>query len=176
MLRVVGIDVGLLGAAALIERSQGDDLGDGQLGRRQDRIVDVIDLPTVGEDAQKRILVPELKKWLVAMHGDVAFLEDVHAMPKQGVASTFKFGRAAGAIEATVACVGLPWRLVTPVLWKRAMSLKGKDKEPSRQLVLQRFPEQTGYFTRMLDHQRAEACLIAVFGCDLIERERSQAA
>lgn len=171
MIRVVGIDVGLTGALALIER--GHDFGDGNIG---DRIVDAIDIPTYGEGAQKRVQVPEVKRWLIAARADFAFVESVWAMPQEGVSSAFKFGRAAGALEAVVACVGVSWRLVAPVTWKAHYKLKGPDKEPSRQLVLHRFPLSGDLFKRKLDHGRAEAVLIAIYGADLIERERGMAA
>jgi hypothetical protein len=54
-------------------------------------------------------------------------------------------------------------------------SLHGPDKEPSRQLVIARLPQQTGYFARKADHGRAEAVLIALYGLDLLERERAPA-
>jgi len=52
-------------------------------------------------------------------------------MPRQGVASAFKYGRAAGTIEAVIACLGIPTVLVEPSKWKRAFHLNS-DKEASR--------------------------------------------
>jgi len=161
---LIGIDPGLSGAAAIVERTD-----------QADRIVDVIDLPIVGEGARRRILVPELQRFIVAAQAEVAFIEDVHAMPREGVASAFKFGRACGAIEAVIAAVGLPSRLVQPKAWKKHHGLAGPDKEPSRQLVIARLPQQTNFFSRKADHGRAESVLIALYGLDLLERERGLA-
>jgi crossover junction endodeoxyribonuclease RuvC len=119
---VLGLDPGLSGAAAIVERHASAD-----------RIADVIDLPTVGEGASRRILVPELMRFIIAAKADLAVIEEVHAMPGQGLASTFRFGRAVGAIEATIAALGVPSRLVLPQAWKKHFALRGPDKEPSRQ-------------------------------------------
>jgi hypothetical protein len=161
---VLGLDPGLSGAAAVVERHASAD-----------RIIDVVDLPTVGEGASRRIMVPALARFVIAAKADVAIIESVSAMPGQGLSSTFRFGRAVGAIEATIAAAGLPSRLVLPQAWKKHFALRGPDKEPSRQLVIARMPQQTNYFARKADHGRAEAVLIALYGLDLLERERAPA-
>jgi crossover junction endodeoxyribonuclease RuvC len=161
---LIGVDPGLSGAAAIVERSASAD-----------RIVDVVDLPTIGEGASRRILVPQLMRFIIAAKAELAVIESVSAMPGQGLSSTFRFGRAVGAIEATIAAAGLPSRLVQPQAWKKHFSLRGPDKEPSRQLVISRMPQQTNYFARKADHGRAEAVLIGLYGLDLLERERAPA-
>lgn len=91
------------------------------------------------------------------------FVERVSAMPRQGVASTFAFGRAVGAIHASVQLAGLRLELVTPSAWKRALGL-GKDKEAARALALRRFPALAADLARSKDVDRAEALLIASLG------------
>jgi len=54
------------------------------------------------------------------------------------VASTFKFGRATGAIEATVALCGVPMSVVEASVWKRRFGLYGTEKETPRLLAIQK--------------------------------------
>ena len=91
------------------------------------------------------------------------YVEHVSAMPKQGVASTFKFGRAVGAIWATVQLTGLRLELVTPTEWKRWHRI-GPEKEQARALAIRRFPALASDMARKKDADRAEALLIADFG------------
>ena len=91
------------------------------------------------------------------------FVENVSALPKQGVASTFKFGRAFGTILATVQLSGLRLELVTPRTWKKHHRL-GRDKESARALAIRRFPRLASDLARKKDADRAEALLIADFG------------
>jgi hypothetical protein len=65
-----------------------------------------------------------------------------------------------------VACLDLPlFPPVMPNTWKSHFKIPGGDagKEPSRQMVIQRWPQLAPFLTRKLDHQRAEAFLIAVW-------------
>jgi crossover junction endodeoxyribonuclease RuvC len=167
--RILGIDPGLSGGVAVY-------------------FVDikrwlVIDLPTVGEGAQRRLNAPALRDWLGNPPPDHAFIESVQAMPSipdkfgirrgMGVASSFRFGRVTGAIEATVACCNIPITLVVPQSWKRFYGLRGSDKEASRALALRRFPTAASHLARKLDHGRAEAMLIAYFGASAVGAVRS---
>lgn len=89
---------------------------------------------------------------------DVAIVEKVGAMPKQGVSSTFKFGKAVGIIEGVLFSKGVPTVYVTPQRWKAVFSLTA-DKEKSRALAIQRHPTLKG-LSRVKDHGRAEALLM----------------
>lgn len=95
--------------------------------------------------------------------GDTAMIvvESVHAMPKQGVASTAKFMRAAGSIEAVAELTGYPFVLVTPQKWKKFHSLIGSVKESSLELARCHFP--TASLKRKKDHGRADALLMALW-------------
>jgi len=83
-------------------------------------------------------------------------------MPKQNVASTFKYARAVGSLETVVACSDIPYSIIEPAVWKKLHHLPGKDKEAARQRALQLFPAAHALFARKKDHQRAEAALIAL--------------
>ena len=89
----------------------------------------------------------------------VAVIEDVHAMPKQGVASMFKFGRSLGIAEGVLAGNGCSLRYVTPTKWKRALGLN-QDKGASRRRAIELWPSKAGLFKRVKDDGRAEAALI----------------
>lgn len=84
-------------------------------------------------------------------------------MPKQGLSSPFKFGRAFGAILATVQLNGLRLEVVTPVTWKKHHRL-GRGKEAARAMTLRRFADLAEYPTRKKDADRTEALLIAEYG------------
>jgi crossover junction endodeoxyribonuclease RuvC len=149
----LGIDPGIHGALAYVTITT-----DGP------RIIDAIDIPTIGAKAKERVNVHAVQEWIL-QHGPFrAFIERGQAMPRQGASSGYKFGRAVGAIEATVALCNVPLEIVEPSVWKRALRLKGKDKEGARQRALELFPHAQHLLTRRKDHQRAEAMLIAYFG------------
>jgi crossover junction endodeoxyribonuclease RuvC len=94
-------------------------------------------------------------------------IERAGAWPGQGVSSTFKFGRATGAIEATIALCSVPVEIVEPSAWKRFWKLPGKDKEAARQKALQLFPDAHAALARKRDHNRAESLLIALYGASV---------
>src|SRR5262249_32898644 len=83
-------------------------------------------------------------------------------MPRQGVASAFKYGRAVGTIEAVVACCQISLRVIEPSVWKRAFHLS-PDKEASRQLAAQIFPFAHDLLNLKCHHQRTEAILLALY-------------
>lgn len=156
-MKILGIDPGLSGGAAIYAPPFSLEL------RWQ-----IIDLPTVGELSQRRILAPALRDWIMQHAPDHAFVEQVSAMPKQGVSSGFRFGRAAGAIDAVIACCGVPVTYIAPQRWKKFHGLKGSDKEASRARALQLAPDLSSLLARKKDHGRAEAVLIALYGHKLL--------
>ena len=82
----------------------------------------------------------------------------------QGVATTFAFGKAAGAAEGMLKAHGIPYYTPTPGVWQKALGLGFKHddrKEYHRQTALQRHPDLAGYLARKKDHNRADAILIA---------------
>jgi hypothetical protein len=144
----VGVDPGLSGAIALVE-------SDGTL-------VDAYDMPIVGGQVSAHLLAG-LEPW---NHPDQPFgtvvIEDVHAMPKQGVTSSFNFGRSKGVVEGVFAGAGRPIEYVAPATWKRALHLS-KDKGASRRRAIELWPDHSDKFKRVKDDGRAEAALIALW-------------
>jgi Holliday junction resolvasome RuvABC endonuclease subunit len=151
-MKILGIDPGIHGGLAVV------DIVDGVAPT----LLAAIDVPTVGVKAKERVDVLAIRTWITMHQPDHAAIERGGSMPKQGVASTFKYGRAIGSIEATVALCGVPYTLIEPSVWKRRHGLYGADKEASRQLALQLFPSAAVLLARKKDHGRSEAMLIAL--------------
>jgi crossover junction endodeoxyribonuclease RuvC len=110
-----------------------------------------------------RILSKELKHILLNFIDGRDFeivTEDVHSMPNQGISSTYKFGRAVGAIEAVARDLPGTWHIVSPQRWKRDMGLTS-DKEDCRLKAISLFPDGYEYLSKKKHHNRAEALLLA---------------
>jgi crossover junction endodeoxyribonuclease RuvC len=107
------------------------------------------------------MLAAELR--LYNVHATCAYVEQVGAMPGQGVSSMFAFGEAFGLAKGVLAGLGIPLQVVTPARWKRDMRLNtGKDS--ARAMAAARWPQHAGEFRRVKDDGRAEAALIALWG------------
>jgi crossover junction endodeoxyribonuclease RuvC len=151
---VAGVDPGIRGGLAIVVVEDG----------AAPRLLAAIDVPVIGTGAKERVDAIAIRDWLAAHKPQHAYIERAQAMPKQGSSSGFKYGRAVGAIEAALALSGIPLTIVEPSIWKKFHHLRGKDKEGSRQRALQLFPEAHALLARKLDHQRAEAALLALYG------------
>lgn len=92
----------------------------------------------------------------------VVYLEQVGAMPGQGVTSMFNFGVSYGVVQGICAALNYPLILVRPSAWKKTASLIGKPKEAARTLAQQLYPEQELSLKKHVG--RADALLIARFG------------
>ena len=155
-MHISGIDPGLTGAVAILPEGL------------------FFDTPTasVKKGSSKKVyLVAEMASFIRSFgdssdpHSHV-YIEDVHAMPGQGVSSTFNFGRGFGLWEGIVAALGIPYTLIMPQRWQKEMlaGLPGKDKGASRVRAGQLFPHLANQLTRVKDHGRADALLIAEYG------------
>ncbi len=107
MRKSLGVDVGLSGAAAILIEIDGAVT-----------VVSAIDIPIIGGGAARRVNVLALQEWLLSHGPAFAFCERAQSMPRQGVASTFRYGRSAGSIEATIQLCGIPVELVQATRWK----------------------------------------------------------
>lgn len=87
-------------------------------------------------------------------------VESVHSMPRQGVASTFKFGMAYGAAISLAERFNCPWHLVAPKKWKKLLGLDS-DKDNSLELARSLWPNAP--LSRKKDNGRAEALLLAEY-------------
>ncbi len=145
---VMGIDPGLSGAIAF-------------LFTRDPHRVAVEDMPVVDGNVSAPILAQTIKKYAPSY----AVIEHVNAMPKQGVSSTFNFGKAFGQVIGVGGALNIPLHFVTASKWKRRFALSA-DKEEARALALRLFPACATSFARKKDHGRAEAALIAKYGAE----------
>jgi len=150
---VLGVDPGLSGAISFYFPNEPG-------------LITAEDVPVAGGE----IDVATLARRLEQMRPTVAIVERVGAMPKQGVASTFKFGMAFGMVRGVIASCGVPMHLVTPAVWKKHYRLDS-DKEKARALALRLWPSSEA-FGRKKDHGRAEAALIARYGAEMIVRAK----
>ena len=150
---ILGVDPGAGGAIALYD----PDL----------KAVLVSDMPVVlvrvGRSERRQINETVLAATIRLYAPDSAFIERVHALPGQGVTSSFSFGMAYGLVRGMLAALCVPVQLVTPQEWKRAFRL-GPDKREARLVASRLFPDSAGRFARARDDGRAEAALLALFG------------
>lgn len=94
-------------------------------------------------------------------------VEMVGVRSNQGMSSSAKFMRAAGAIEATAALTRYPLVLVSPQKWKKHHDLIGKDKNASLEMARKLFPDAELRLKK--HHNRAEALMIALWLKELYE-------
>ena len=95
-----------------------------------------------------------------ALHGDdhEVVVEVVHSMPKQGVASSFKFGVAYGGAISIAQRLNCVVHMVTPQAWKKSLKL---DSDKNKSLAMARNLWPTAPLKRQKDNGRAEALLMA---------------
>lgn len=150
---ILGIDPGISGAYALYDPTKKEILG-------------AWDFPLTGTNKKKK----SINNYSLAMHIDtfakdvgLAVIEQVGAMPKQGVVSTFRFGEAFGLIQGIVASAMIPIFFPKPAVWKSLMGVT-REKETSLAKASAYFPSQAHLWAKKTKHGRAEAALLAVFG------------
>jgi crossover junction endodeoxyribonuclease RuvC len=126
------------------------------------------DMPIVAGEVNAAALA----KRVASMRPDIVIVERVGAMPGQGVASTFKFGAAFGAICGVLGALEIPVYRVAPTVWKRHFNLSA-DKEMARALAIRLFAATAEHFARKRDHNRAEAALLARYGAEVLRISES---
>ena len=141
----IGIDTGMTGAIAIIYGASSPEVYDFQDPRVLDALAAAVEMANIK-----------------------AAIEKVHAMPKQGVSTTFKFGVAYGQVQGWLDMLKIPYEFVTPTKWWRGVADsagKGKDKKQAAlDLARRLFPSiASKYLRRKKDHNRAEALLIAEY-------------
>jgi hypothetical protein len=127
--------------------------------------------PTDGEFSAHELsdLLTDIRTMEASSLSLMAGVERVHAMPKQGVSSCFKFGKVYGQILGVLSAKLIPYELVTPNEWMATM-LKGENREDGKnraKVVAQRlFPELNLRATERsttVHSGMADALLIAEF-------------
>jgi len=88
----------------------------------------------------------------------LAVIEQVHSMPKQGVASSFRFGVSYGFLRGCLVAAGMRFVEVSPVKWQTAMKCRTRgDKNVSKTRAQQLFPGIG------ITHATADALLLAEY-------------
>ena len=103
--------------------------------------------------------------WYASLDGNCkAVIEKVHAMPNQGVVSTFSFGESFGLLLGLLTAAGVPFEKVRPSVWCKEFGLKREKDESNtdwknrhKQLAQQLFPDID------VIHATADALLIAEY-------------
>ena len=153
---IIGIDPGITGAICFFEDGEVKDviempnMADGKKNKRQ------INGSQIFNEISVRIKDISKKEVLVVM-------EQVSAMPGQGVTSMFNFGQSFGVIKGICSAMQLSVHLVRPVKWKKYYSLIKCEKDASRTKVIEIFPYISSKLSKKKDSNKADAILIASF-------------
>ena len=153
-MRIFGIDPGIAGAIAILDRNE---------------IIDVKDLPTMseGKKNKKQLNSAHLSQYISSnvkdINKSVVVVEQVNAMPGQGVTSMFNFGQTFGAIKGISATLKLPIFFVRPSKWKKHFELINSSKDASRTKVIEMYPSFAEKLSKKKDVNKSDAILIARF-------------
>lgn len=91
-----------------------------------------------------------------------AAIEHVHAMPKQGVSSTFKFGMGYGLWKGILVALEIPFVEVRPQAWQKGLFKKADGKDAAMAVASRMFPSAELYGPRGGKKDgRADALLLA---------------
>ena len=90
-------------------------------------------------------------------------IEQVSAMPGQGVTSMFNFCQSFGILKGICSAMQLPMYFVRPAKWKKYFNLINSEKDASRTKAIEIFPYFSSYLSRKKDSNKADAILIASF-------------
>ena len=153
---IVGIDPGISGAICFFEDGQVKEIidmpvmADGKKNKRQ------INGPQIYNEISKRVNNFQKKDIIVV-------IEQVSAMPGQGVTSMFNFGQSFGVLKGLCSAMQLSMYFVRPAKWKKYFGLIKTEKDASRTKVIEIFPYISSQLSRKKDSNKADAVLIASF-------------
>ena len=153
---IIGIDPGISGSICFFE--------DG-------KITDVIEMPTMTEGKKNKkqvngsqIYNEILKRINKFQKKDIrVIVEQVSAMPGQGVTSMFNFGQSFGILKGICSAMQLPIYFVRPAKWKKYYNLINSEKDASRTRAIEIFPYFSSQLSKKKDSNKADAILIASF-------------
>lgn len=153
---IIGIDPGISGSVCFFQ--------DG-------KILQVIDMPTMIDGKKKKRQVNgsqiynEISKRIneIERQNIRVVIEQVSAMPGQGVTSMFNFGQSFGILKGICSAMQLPMYFVRPSKWKKHYNLINSDKDASRTRAIEIFPYFSSNLSKKKDSNKADAILIANF-------------
>ena len=161
---IIGIDPGLSGSICFFE--------DG-------KILDVVEMPTMTEGKKNKRQVNgsqvynEISKRIKQLDKkDIkVIIEQVSAMPGQGVTSMFNFGQSYGILKGMCSAMHLPMYFVRPAKWKKYFSLINAEKDASRTKAIEIFPYFSSNLSKKKDSNKADAILIASYYYETFKEE-----
>ena len=146
---IIGIDPGISGSICFFE--------DG-------KIIDVVEMPsmTEGKKNKKQVngsqiyneILSRIKK--TEKQNIRVIIEQVSAMPGQGVTSMFNFGQSFGVLKGICSAMQLPMYFVRPAKWKKYFGLINSEKDASRTKAIEMFP----YFSSQLSKKKTQIKLM----------------
>ena len=153
---IIGIDPGISGSICFFK--------DG-------KILDVVEMPTMTEGKKNKkqvngsqIYNEILKRVNKLEKSDIrVIVEQVSAMPGQGVTSMFNFGQSYGILKGICSAMQLPIYFVRPAKWKKYFNLLNSEKDASRTRAIEIFPYFSSQLSKKKDANKADAILIASF-------------
>lgn len=115
---ILGVDPGFSGGCAILSTG-----GEVQHACIMPLVAKVLDFVSVSELIER-------------FHVTHCFLEKAQSFPKQGVVSSFNYGKHFGHIEATIAMLKVPYTLVTPSVWTKELHQGIEQFLPAKQKSL----------------------------------------
>ncbi len=149
---IIGIDPGISGAICFFK--------DGE-------VKEIIDMPVMAEGKKNKRqlnsaqLVNIIKENTQGSEEKAVVVEQVNAMPGQGVTSMFNFGQTFGAIKGICAALNLPIFFVRPTKWKKHFELINSSKDSSRTKAIEMYPSLSNQLSKKKDVNKSDAILIA---------------
>ena len=153
-MKIIGIDPGLSGAIAILENN---------------KVLNIFDIPVMSEGKKNKrqlnsaLLVSLLRENISKNEEVTVVVEQVNAMPGQGVTSMFNFGQTFGAIKGICAALSLPIFFVRPSKWKKHFELINSSKDSSRTKAIEMYPNLSNQLTKKKDVNNSDAIFIARF-------------
>ena len=153
-MKIIGIDPGLSGGIAIL---------------KENKVLNLFDMPVMSEGKKNKRqlnsaqLANLIKKNIKTNEDVVVVVEQVNAMPGQGVTSMFNFGQSFGAIKGVCAALEVPIYFVRPSKWKKYFDLINSSKDASRTKVIEMYPTLSEQLSKKKDVNKSDAILIARF-------------
>ena len=152
---IIGIDPGISGSICFFENG---------------KIIEAIEMPvmTEGKKNKKQVngaqIYNEFFKRINNKDDEIrVVIEQVSAMPGQGVTSMFNFGQSYGILKGICSAMQLPMFFVRPAKWKKYFNLINSQKDASRTRAIEIFPYFSTQLSKKKDSNKADAILIASF-------------
>ncbi|MEK9638331.1 MAG: crossover junction endodeoxyribonuclease [Pelagibacteraceae bacterium] len=161
---IIGIDPGLSGGIAVLDNN---------------KVLELFDMPVMADGKKNKkqlnsaLLAKLIKESTSNTSESAVIVEQVNAMPGQGVTSMFNFGQTFGAIKGICATLELPIFFVRPSKWKKHFELINSSKDASRTKAIEMYPHLAEKLSKKKDVNKSDAILIARFYCETRLKEEN---